>query len=358
MPDGLRGTSFTMQTLDPLDPRPPITRPLTARPINGHPPAPLHGRLEGALAAADNEALIDCSADSASGERDELLSMLLLHDVWRAPLDRLDGRERFQSEPAALLLKVQLERRLLERVRCGSATQRIATVDGVDGMRQVAALDLVPSVYRWLESEASWDELVGFLAVEGGPDADFDDFVATAQVGLRGDVKLVLAENYWDEMGRGRPADVHTQLHNDLVRAVDMPRLGRLELPVPALERLAIGGVLVTNRHLQPELIGALGLLEIQAGPRCRAVVRALRRLQAPDDALAFYQEHAKVDPHHGKAWLERAIRPLSADREWARRIVDGAVWRHHVNARFFNHMSARRNEAIVSRRRAGAIRG
>ena len=52
--------------------------------------------------------------------------------------------------------------------------------------------------------------------------------------------------------------------------------------PEAALERRALGGLLATNRAWQPEMVGSLGLLECQAGPRCRRVVRALRRVQAP----------------------------------------------------------------------------
>jgi hypothetical protein len=83
-------------------------------------------------------------------------------------------------------------------------------------------------------------------------------------------------------------------------------------------------------------MLGALGLLEMQAGPRCRAVVRALRRLDAPADSFPFYEEHAVADPRHGKEWLERVVAPLARDPEWARRMIRGARWRADVNDRFF----------------------
>src|SRR5690606_32551419 len=103
--------------------------------------------------------------------------------------------------------------------------------------------------------------------------------------------------------------------------------------------RLALGGVLVTNRKYQPEALGALGLLELQAGPRCRAVLRALDRLDAPADAYPFYEEHAVADPRHGKEWLDRVIRPLAEAPVWATGMVRGARWRAEVNRRFFEHV-------------------
>ena len=138
-------------------------------------------------------------------------------------------------------------------------------------------------------------------------------------------------------MGQGDQAGVHTVLYEDLVAAIEMPHIPRELLPVEALERIALGGLLATNRWLQPEMIGALGLLELQAGPRCRMVLQAFDRLGAPEAAYPFYVEHAEVDPVHGKDWMDKAIEPLAGERpEWGPRLVKGAWWRSSVNLRFF----------------------
>jgi hypothetical protein len=233
-------------------------------------------------------------------------------------------------------VKARLDAWFIERLDLASRPPRAVGDDVVRTMRRIAAADLVPQVYEWLSEEATWEQLVTYLALEGGPDADFDDLVAVAQVGIAGDPKVALGANYWDEMGRGDLAEVHTELHARLVEAVDMPRYERSELPLPALERMALNGLLATNRSLQPEMIGALGLLEMQAGPRCRAVVRALRRLDAPSASFPFYEEHARADPTHGKAWLNRVVRPLSTEPRWAAGMIRGARWRATVNNRFF----------------------
>jgi hypothetical protein len=208
----------------------------------------------------------------------------------------------------------------------------------VEAMRALAARDRLPSVYKWLSREASWDDVVTFLALEGGPDAGFDDLVAAAQVGLSGRAKLELATNYWDEMGNGDLAAVHTTLHDDLARAIDLPDLPLSGQPTSALERAALGGLLSTNRWLQPESLGALGLTELQAGPRCRLVLQAFDRCTAPSGAYPFYEVHAEVDPRHGRDWLDNAVTPIVAEHpQWAARIVRGAHWRSLVNAAFFD---------------------
>jgi pyrroloquinoline quinone (PQQ) biosynthesis protein C len=137
-------------------------------------------------------------------------------------------------------------------------------------------------------------------------------------------------------MGNGDPDAVHTTLHERLVEAIAMPRIPLADQPVAAMARGALGGLLATNRWLQPEMLGALGLIELQAGPRCRLVLQAFDRCGAPAAAYPFYEVHAEVDPRHGKDWLDKAIVPTIEERpEIGDRIVRGALWRSAVNGAF-----------------------
>jgi hypothetical protein len=273
--------------------------------------------------------------------RDLLLSLSAIYDLHTAPLQQLDGRERLQHHPAVAALKWRLEEDLVaELVRRDEATVWRLPDSAAAAMRAIGVRGLVPEIYEWLAAEADPDEVVEFLSLEGGPDGGFDDLVAACQIGLDGEAKLELARNYWDEMGRGSAAHVHTELHRQLTDALGLVSVPREEQPPEALLRSALGSLLATNRYLQPELVGALGMTELQAGPRCRRVVRALERLGAPTRAFAFYEEHAQADPRHGKAWVDHVVTPLAGDPEWGRRIVRGARWRALVNERFFSAMA------------------
>jgi hypothetical protein len=273
--------------------------------------------------------------------QDLLLTLSAIHDLHAAPLDALDGREEFQHHPVVAALKWRLEEEFeAELERRDRAEAWKLPGSAAQAMRAIAGRDLVPDVYRWLAVDARYEEVVEFLSLEGGPDGGFDDLVAACQIGLQGEPKLELARNYWDEMGNGSLARVHTELHRKLQRALGLACPRPDEQPVAALERSVLTGLLATNRRRQPEMLGALGLLELQAGPRCRKVVAALERLGAGEDALDFYQEHATVDPRHGKDWLDNAIVPLEDDPRWAAGIVRGARWRSIVNAGFFAAMA------------------
>ncbi|MCU1693843.1 MAG: hypothetical protein JWM64_2934 [Frankiales bacterium] len=306
---------------------------------------PLHVLLDEALTeavSAGPSALNGLLGAQPVDGRDRFLVLLTVYDLHTASLDAVGPRARFQGHPVVAELKDRLETAWLEELErdwqaAGALTEATDVERVVSAMRAVAAKDRLPHAYKWLAKEASWPELVDFLALEGGPDGGFDDLVAVCQVGLSGSAKLELGKNYWDEMGQGDPDGVHTVLHQRLSRAIELPHVPRSRMPVEALERAALGGLLATNRWLQPEMLGALGLLELQAGPRCRLVLQGFDRLGAPADAYPFYVEHAEVDPVHGRDWMDKAVVPTVAEKpDWGPRIVKGAWWRSTVNLRFF----------------------
>ena len=297
---------------------------------------PVADTLAAALRQGNDSALISLTDAVPQSARDRFTTLLAIYALHTAPLDEVGDAARFQHHPVIAALKQRCENEWLDELTALELPDGIDISDPIGAMRSLAARDRLPAVYKWLARSASRDEVVTFLALEGGPDAGFDDLVASCQVGLQGSAKMELATNYWDEMGNGDPDAVHTTLHDQLVEAIGMPHIPLADQPVSALARAAFGGLLATNRWLQPEMLGALGLIELQAGPRCRLVLQALQRCGAPEAAYPFYEVHAEVDPRHGKDWLDKAITPTVNDRpEWGARIVRGALWRSAVNGAF-----------------------
>jgi hypothetical protein len=288
-------------------------------------------------APADPRARADLATAVSLDRRDRFACLLGIYDLHTGPLPEVGDAARLVGTPELTTLKTRLEADWLAELTALPLPPELCD-EPVQAMRTLAARNRLPVVYRWLASEASRDEMIDFLAVEGGPDSGFDDLVAVCQIGLFGSAKMEMAQNYWDEMGNGSPADVHTSLHQQMAEAVNMPRVPRSDLPVEALERSALGGLFATNRWLQPEMIGALGMIELQAGPRCRLVLKGFDRVGMPRQAYPFYEVHAEVDPRHGQDWLEKVVRPLAAEQpSWRERLVRGAWWRAVTNAGLFD---------------------
>lgn len=304
-------------------------------------PRSLADRLEIALSRPDDSDLRTLGDTSPATPRDRFQCLEQIYALHRGPLDHVGDRARWQHHPVVAALKQRCEYDWIAELDTDERQFPDAR-DAVTFLRRLAAHDRIPPVYRWLAREATPTEVVRFLALEGGPDAEFDDLVATCQVGLKGTAKAELARNYWDEMGNGDPTQVHTTLHDRLVTAIGLDQIALGALPVSALARKCLPGMLATNRVLQPELLGALGLTELQAGPRCRLVLQALGRCDMPADAHPFYRTHAEVDPRHGADWLANAVAPLIEARpDWASRIVRGARWRSSTNATFFDDLAS-----------------
>lgn len=282
--------------------------------------------------------------------RERFLTLLDLYDLALGPITRTRDAASLLMSPEVTALKADLEREwLLELDRELPPTDLSA--DAADAIRTLAVRERLPEIYRWLSRRADSEEVRHFLALEGGPDSGFDDLVAICQVGINGRPKQEMARNYWDEMGDGHPGDVHTTLHEVMAAAMNLPEVPLAERPTAALERSALGGLLATNRWLQPEMIGALGLIELQAGPRCRMVLQAMDRLGAPERAQRFYAVHADVDPRHGNDWMNEVIEPFCTGApEMRDRVVRGAWWRWRTNAAFFDEVS--RELLPASRRR------
>lgn len=280
------------------------------------------------------------------GREDRARTLLCIYELHMAPVAEVGEAAVLQWHPVLVELKARLEH------------EWIAELDALPpqgetgaALRTIAARDRIPHVYEWLARRATWHEMVEFLALEGGPDAGFDDLVAVCQLGLSGRPKLELATNYWDEMGNGRQDAVHTTLHDRMAEALGVARLDESTHSVESLERSALGGLFATNRWLQPEMLGALCLIEMQAGPRCRKVIQAFDRLGAPSEAYPFYRVHAEVDPIHGRDWLENAVQPLVDEHpSWGPRVVRGAWWRSQVNAAFFDSVRACLDENVPTR--------
>jgi hypothetical protein len=219
------------------------------------------------------------------------------------------------------------------------ATGEDLAVAVVAHLRRIAAQHRLHPAYRWIASHASTCQVRSFLAWEGGPDHGFDDLVAACQVGLPAGPKVELAGNYWDEMGNGEVSRSHTVLYDVFVR-----ELGEVPAPDPApalLRRELLMSLLAARHDLQPQMLGALGMVELQSGPRCELVLQGMQRSGFSEQAQQFYAVHASVDPVHGRNWLDNAIAPMVREQPWmARTVIQGAAWRCATDLDCLDHLA------------------
>jgi len=101
--------------------------------------------------------------------------------------------------------------------------------------------------------------------MECAGEAAFDDLVALAQVGTRSEVKIEMASNYWDEMGRGKSHAVHTHLFHKLISDLVLEAPPASALPWQVLAGVNVMLWCSIPRRNVFRAQGALGTVELLA---------------------------------------------------------------------------------------------
>jgi hypothetical protein len=191
-------------------------------------------------------------------------------------------------------------------------------------------------LFPWLAEEANLAEMRWYLEQEAAGEAGFDDLTAYTQVKLPSRIKLELARNYWDEMGRGNAKGMHGPM---LQRLVDALRLSP-SIDTTVWESLALANAMTamaTRRDYAWHALGALGVIELTAPGRSAAVAAGLKRLGVSAKDRLYFDLHATLDVKHSAAWNAEAIAPaVEEDPRRARAIAEGALMRLTCGARCF----------------------
>ena len=192
------------------------------------------------------------------------------------------------------------------------------------------------ALFAWLERDAQLGEMRWYLTQEAAGEAGFDDLTAYAQVKLPTRIKLELARNYWDEMGRGNVKGMHGPMLHRLVERLALEPA----IETTVWESLALANAMTamaTRRDYAWHALGALGVIELTAPGRSAAVAAGLKRLGVSARDRLYFDLHAVLDVKHSAAWNAEALAPAVAeDPRRAVAIAEGALMRLTCGARCF----------------------
>jgi pyrroloquinoline quinone (PQQ) biosynthesis protein C len=276
---------------------------------------------------------------------DELLSNNVQQRLARWNRDRLAPRfpeEEWRDEIGMDAAMLDLQARFLESLRQDVA--EAAKSAPTDPVGFIAWFEMLEAdgpgqhdpLFAWIEGHANLDQMRWYLQQEAAGEAGFDDLAALTQVKLPPRIKLELARNYWDEMGRGNAKGMHGPMLHRLVDALDL----NPTIEGTVWESLALANAMTamaTRRDYAWHALGALGAIELTAPARSAAVAAGLKRLGiAPKDRL-YFDLHATLDVKHSAAWNAEALVPAVAeDPRRATAIAEGALMRLECGARCF----------------------
>ncbi|MCX4542445.1 iron-containing redox enzyme family protein [Streptomyces sp. NBC_01565] len=305
-------------------------------------------------------ALCDASTERAYGHGDRAAleevhaALALIHDgEFRAPtLDEVDHeRQTILRDVGARLERAVLGHEL-SRISEDSVTGHPTT-----GPEYVRWLKTVvsehpagwhPLYHRHLAESGSREDLRLLLAQETSLDPRFDDILAFMQIGRQGAEKLEIAANYWDEMGNGDPARVHSALFGQALDAVGAdPSYIRDSFLLEAGISGNVSACLALSRRHYHKAVGYFGVTEYLAPRRFRCVVDAWRRHGLDEVGIVYHDLHIGVDAQHAAGWFKNVVHPLlRADPRAGREIALGAMIRLNTSADYLDALLGRMSAA------------
>lgn len=221
--------------------------------------------------------------------------------------------------------------------------------------------DKVRSFFQYLAKEASLEELAYYICLEEQVDGSFDDMIALAQLGVQGHMKLVMAANYWDEMGNGNEREMHTAMFavstsymKDLIK--DFFTLS--EAPVAGLKNGNVLMMYALRRKYIPRLLGAIGILEDTASERFSATVEGLKRFNLPYEVIEYHEAHIHIDSNHGHEWLKHVLIPLvkREDKALIHEIAKGVLIRFNIASDYYEAIQQKVDEFKSELKSKGAL--
>lgn len=295
----------------------------------------VRGRVDYALASRDARVL---------GEMHRALFLLYELQV----VDGAKVRAVNQFNPTLVRMRSAIERAWLanETRRAGGGGHTSTPV--VERLKALWANHAVAShpIFDFLETDATRAQILAFFRSDSALNIRFFDLLVYSMIGSREGVRGELAQNFWDESGRGVPARSHVTLFQRLLEVVGVGRAA--DHHASALEWQGLAGynlfmLACVNRQHYFKLLGIMAMTELLDPSQYEKLARGCRRVGlGGEEELAYYDEHVTIDVIHGEGWLANVIAPIVAESpEVADDIVLGAALRLHTCSEYYDDLFA-----------------
>lgn len=170
-------------------------------------------------------------------------------------------------------------------------------------------------LFRFLEEEATLDQLRAFFFQETPFDIFHADLITLMMPGVYGVMKEELAKNFWDEMGAARADEMHRTIRIDTARSLGLDTDAHVrEIQRFCAEELALANMYfdgVLNRGKLLQIIGMMLATETMVPGRINRQIDGFRRNGLDGLQIHYLTLHAEVDIVHGAGWMRNVVLPL-----------------------------------------------
>jgi hypothetical protein len=278
--------------------------------------------------------------DDGIADEDLQLALYVCYELHYRGFAQVDPG--WEWEPSLLALRRELESAFEAALGDAVGEPRRGAVDPerMDlALREIADADDGPSLSRFVEREASVEQLREFMVHRSAYQLKEADPHTWAIPRLHGPPKAAMVEIQADEYGGGRAERVHAQLFADAMEAVGLdPAYGAYleRIPATTLATVNLMSLFGLHRRWLGAIVGHLALFEMTSPVPNRRYAEGVRRLGFGERATAFFDEHVLADAAHEAiaavdlaGGLARQAPELGADVLWGARALA------HVEARW-----------------------
>ena len=213
--------------------------------------------------------------------------------------------DEWEWEPTLLALRRDME--ALFESALAAAVPRPALPDGPQEMdlalRAIAEADDAPSVSRYINRDATHEQLLEFLAHRSAYQLKEADPHSWALPRMYGGPKGALVQIQADEYGNGDPERIHAQLFADTMDELGLDTTYGAyidHLPGSTLATVNLMSFFGLHRRWRGAIIGHLALFEMESSVPNRRYAEGLRRLGVGSPrATEFFDEHVTADAVH-----------------------------------------------------------
>jgi hypothetical protein len=249
--------------------------------------------------------------------------------------DVVDWRQQLRQDTELRVLEghfIESERTQVHEAASKVPTQPREFTGWLDSLRQASAAQSEP-LFQWIAEHATHSDMSWLLAQELSGDDNLEDLLALAQVNRPWRAKIEMARDYWDEMGQGTASATSGCLLQELKHEMNMDSTEPPVWETLARSNLMLG--LATNRRYGFQVLGALALVELNAGSTAALLNAGLKRLGYSSATRAYFGTRETMSPLRAHAWNEAVLLPYVAqDARTVAAIAEGALMRLVADAR------------------------
>ena len=245
----------------------------------------------------------EASAGSADwlGDDDVHMALYLCYELHYRGLPGVS--DALEWDPELLRFRAGLERRFEQALREAVRPRPLGGGDLPTALRRIAGEDVRPSLSRFIEREATPEQVKEFVIVRSAYHLKEADPHSFAIPRLHGRAKAALIEIQADEYGGGRERRMHATLFAESMRALGLDATyGAYVGSVPGVGLALVNmmSMFGLHRRLRGALVGQLALFELTSTRPNRRYGNGLRRLGLDSpQATRFFDEHVEADAVH-----------------------------------------------------------